>query len=75
MCLSKFSKSDELIEQEAIEIINRGIVVINNTDFPIVDLQIIAGIETDPQFLNFTYECIKFKPTYMEFQTYYSYTN
>ena len=40
-------KTENDIEKEAIEIINRGVVVINNTDFPLVDLQLLAGIETD----------------------------
>lgn len=65
-------KTDEEIEQEAISIINRGVVVLNNTDYPVVQLRLEAGIETDPKLLIFTYECIKFKPTYMEFQTNYT---
>ena len=36
-------KTQKEIEQEAIEIINRGIVVLNNTNFPVVELQLIAG--------------------------------
>lgn len=65
-------KTDKEIEQEAIDIINRGIVVVNNTEYPIVQLQLEPGIETDPKLLNFTYKCVKFKPNYMEFQTNYA---
>ena len=36
-------------------------------------LELVPGIETDQQYMNFTYECIEFKPTYMKFQTYYEY--
>ena len=47
--------------------------MVNNTNFSLVDLQLEPGTETDPMFLNFTYKCISFKPTYMEFQTYFNY--
>lgn len=40
-----------------------------------VQLQLIPGIETDPSFLKFTYECIKFQSTYMEFQTSFNNTD
>lgn len=38
-------------------------------------MKILPGIDSLAQFMNFTYECIKFKPTYMEFQTNYSFVD
>ena len=54
-------------------IVNRGLVFVNNTDFPIVELRMIPGNETEARSVNFTYECISFKETYMEFKMYWSY--
>ena len=34
-------------EKEAIAIVNRGLVFLNNTDFPLVELRMIPGNETE----------------------------
>ena len=35
----------------------------------------LAGNDTDPQVLNFTYDCVKFNELYMDFQMNYSFVD
>ena len=53
--------------QEALEIVNRGLVFVNNTFKPILNLTMLAGIESDHRQLNMTWTCKDFKPTHMDF--------
>ena len=43
----------------------------NNTLEPIIELNMKPGLESNLEDLNFKWECIDFKPTYMDFQIYY----
>ena len=49
------------------EIVNRGLVFVNNTFKPILNLTMLAGIESDRLQLNMTWSCQDFKPTHMDF--------
>jgi hypothetical protein len=60
------------IKQQAIDISNLGLVVVNNTLQPVLQLHMLPGTETDPHFLNFTWTCVNFEPMYMDFQLNYT---
>lgn len=64
-------KTFEQETAEAVEIINRGLVTVNNTLLPILNLTMIAGIESDYTQLNMDWKCKDFKPTHMDFQVSY----
>ena len=64
------------MQRQAIEIVNRGLISENATMYPVVDLHMIAGIDSDERQLNFTWVCINFTSTYMDFAVNYTqYTN
>ena len=64
------------MQRQAIEIVNRGLIKENATMYPVVDLHMIAGIDSDERQLNFTWVCINFTSTYMDFAVNYKqYTN
>jgi hypothetical protein len=57
---------------QALAIVNRGLVVKNNTLMPVVQLTMKPGIQSDPGLLNFTWSCVEFTPFYMDFQINYT---
>jgi hypothetical protein len=59
-------------QQQAIEIVNKGLISVNTTMYPIVDLHMIPGIDSDERHLNFTWICINFTNTYMDFAVNYT---
>jgi hypothetical protein len=58
-------KIDE--ENQAIEIVNYGLVYANKTMHSLVKLEIIPGLDSDQNLLNFTWRLIDFDPSYMDF--------
>ena len=58
---------------QALEIVNRGILKINNTFLPVVDLSMVPGSETNVTNLEFTWKCVDFKSEYMDFELNFSY--
>ena len=65
------NSSSELIQ--SLEIMNRGMLKVNNTLVPVVNLEIIAGPESDKSALDFTWKCVDFKPDYMDFVLNFTY--
>ena len=59
------NSSSELIQ--SLEIMNRGMLKVKNTLVPVVNLEIIAGPDSDQSALEFTWKCVDFKPDYMDF--------
>ena len=51
---------------------NRALVNANETVSPILDLMMIPGLESDIDLLSFTWKCIEFQPTFMDFIVSYS---
>jgi len=51
---------------EALKIINQGKVWLNNTAFPVVDLQVIPGDHSDPELLEFKWNCTKVTNRYID---------
>ena len=49
------------LEEEAIEIINRGVVFVNGTQVPVVQLSIAPSEDAPPGMQSFTYSCVSFK--------------
>jgi len=41
------------LKQEAIDIINRGLIYINGTTYPILDFEIVPGSESNSTMLGF----------------------
>lgn len=58
--------SDSERVKEAIEIVNRGLVFINESLYPVVELEMKPGNFSDWRDLNFTWSCVDFQPTYMD---------
>lgn len=65
--LSKTEKEQEL--KEALEITNKGLVMANNTMWPIIELDMLPGSEeTDETIIKqFNWEVVDFKEEYMDF--------
>ena len=59
------NSSSELIQ--SLEIMNRGLLKVNFTYVPVVNLEIIAGPDSDQSKLEFKWKCVDFKPDYMDF--------
>ena len=53
---------------QALEITNRGILKINHTYTPVVNLEMVAGSDSNVTRLAFTWKCVDFKPEYMDFK-------
>lgn len=58
--------------KEAVEIVNRGLVLVNETLWPILNLTMKAGIESNQSQLEMAWRCEDFKPLYMDFLVNYS---
>ena len=55
-------------------IVNKGIVRLNSTIYPVLDLQMVpGGIESDETKLKFSWECVDFKEHHIDFQLNYTY--
>ena len=54
-------------KDQAIEIVNYGLVYANKTMHSLVKLEIIPGVDSDQSLLNFTWRLIDFDPFYMDF--------
>ena len=52
---------------QALEIVNRGFVQINNAKMPVVNLSIIPGPDSNLTELEFTWNCVNFDQNYMDF--------
>lgn len=61
------------VDEEALEIVNRGLSFVNSALVPVVNLRMKPGLDTDEKLLDFSWNCTDFKPTYMEFAV--NYTN
>lgn len=57
---------------DAIEIINRGLVLVNNTIYPVIELEMDPSIDSDWNDLQFTWECTDFKPLYIDIKLNYT---
>ena len=55
-------------EQQAKQIVNKGRLVVNYTNQPIIDLEVIPGPESNATQLLFNWTCIAFTPNYMDFK-------
>jgi hypothetical protein len=58
-CIKRRLASEEE-SKEAIEIVNRGLISVNQTVSPILDLVMIPGPESDINLLSFSWKCIDF---------------
>jgi len=56
----RLEQTQEEKKKEAIEIVNRGLVYVNETVSPILDLMMIPGPESDINLLTFTWKCVDF---------------
>lgn len=52
---------------QAIQIANKGYVWIDREKYPLVDLEIMYGELTDVSKLNYTWSCINFTKTFIDF--------
>ena len=50
-------------------------VRLNNSFFPVVELEMIPGLESNKSSLNFTWVCVDFQPLYMDFNINYTHFN
>jgi predicted RNA-binding protein with PUA domain len=71
--LLQSSKNKDQELREALEITNRGMVRLNNTMQPIIQLDMLPGSdETDETIIKqFNWEVVDFKQEYMDFQLTY----
>ena len=52
------ASNDTLSEQEqAVEIVNRGIVRLNNSEYPLIEIKMLPSPYEDTRQLNFSWEC------------------
>ena len=58
---------------QALEIVNRGLVHVNHTEVPVVDLIMVPGLESNLTELEFTWECVEFHPDYLDFVLNFTY--
>ena len=58
---------------QALEIVNKGLVHINRTNVPIVDLVMVPGLESNLTELEFTWKCVDFHPDYLDFVLNFAY--
>lgn len=65
----------EEAERQAKDIVNSGIVYVNNTYHPIVRLAVVPGEESDVNKLNFTWTCTKMTELYMDLEVTYGYVD
>ena len=65
--------SKEVEQEEAASIVNRGLIWTNNTAQPIVKLEVVPGLLSNYSMLNFTWNCTKVTPWYMDFEVDYEY--
>jgi len=68
----QLAKSLEEESKEATEIINRGLVFVDDIQQPILNLMMKPGLESDIDDLEFSWKCIDFKPSYMDFNINYT---
>jgi hypothetical protein len=58
--------------KDAIDIVNRGLVYVDDKLVPVVELKMKPGTESELQDLDFTWKCVDFKPTYMDISMNYT---
>ena len=56
------------------DIINYGNVSYNGEKMPILDLRVIPGPESDPEYLAMTWDCVDMGPDWLVFQLSYENT-
>ena len=54
------------------QIVNRGLIPLDKQMLPILDVNILPGVDTNSSLLNFTWECIDVTNHFLEFQVNYS---
>jgi hypothetical protein len=59
--------------KEAVDIINRGIVYVDDKYEKILDIKMKPGLESNEEKLYFSWKCVDFKSTYMDFAVNYTY--
>ena len=52
---------------QALEIVNRGLIHVNRTNVPVVDLVMIPGLESNLTQLEFTWKCVDFHSDFLDF--------
>ena len=58
---------------QALEIVNRGLVHVNNIKVPVVNLVMVPGLESNLTELEFTWKCVDFHPDYLDFVLNFTY--
>ena len=59
---------NEYEAEQALQIVNKGLVWINSTSFPVIQISVTPGENSDPDLLLFTWNCTKFTNKYMDIE-------